>query len=90
MSASPPRFDVPGWVATMAACKRSEVSFSEQSESGDRLTTHYVCAGKTKATVELAALPLPGGRRGNWQLIARVGKHLGGAQLPASTRFNWR
>ena len=74
----------------MAHCARSEVAFSDQSEAGNTLTTHYLCRGKTEATVELAAMPLPGGRRGNWQLLARVGTQVGGAQLPASTRFAWR
>ena len=90
MSASPPNFDVPSWVASIADCKRAEVTFSEQTEIGETLTTRYLCRGKTKATVELVSMPLPGGRRGNWQLMARVGKHTGGAQLPGSTRFSWR
>lgn len=90
MSTSPPRFDVPSWVASIAECKRADVTFSDQDESGEMLTTHYLCRGNTSATVELVSMPMPGGHRGNWQLIARVGKQLGGAQLPASTRFTWR
>jgi hypothetical protein len=90
MSAPPPSFDVPAWVASIADCSRADVTFSEQNESGDTLTTHYLCGGNTKATVELASMPMPGGRRGNWQLIARVGTQVGGAQMPASTRFSWR
>jgi hypothetical protein len=89
MSSSPPSFDVPAWVASLAACARAEVTFSDQSESGEMLTTRYLCRGSTEATVELISMPLPGGRRGNWQLIARVGAQMGGAQLPASTRFSW-
>jgi len=90
MSSSPPSFDVPSWVASLADCSREEVAFTDQDETGDTLTTHYLCAGTTKATVELAALPMPAGRRGTWQLIARVGTQSGGAQLPATTRFIWR
>ncbi|MEP7158309.1 MAG: hypothetical protein ABI797_02700 [Chloroflexota bacterium] len=54
------------------------------------LTTNYLCSGITEARVELISMPMPGGRSGNWQLIARVGTQSGGAQLPASTRFTWR
>ena len=81
---------MPAWVATLAECQRADVTFSGQSESGETLTTHYLCRGATAATVELVAMPMPGGRRGNWQLLARVGEQMGGAQLPASTRFAWR
>jgi hypothetical protein len=88
MSSAPPSFDVPEWVASLASCARAEVDYIDQSESNDMLTTHYLCRG-TAATVELAAMPMPGGRRGNWQLIARVGNQHGGAQLPSSTRFIW-
>jgi hypothetical protein len=82
-------FDVPEWVASLAACPRADVSFTDQNESGQTLTTHYRCGPGLTATVELVALPLPGGRRGNWQLIARVGNQTAGAQMPASTRFSW-
>jgi hypothetical protein len=82
-------FDVPAWVASLADCPRHDVSLTDQSESGQTLTTRYKCGPDITATVELVALPLPGGRRGNWQLIARVGKHMAGAQLPARTRFSW-
>jgi hypothetical protein len=90
VSASPTSFDVPEWVATLAQCHRADVVFSGQSESGETLTTHYLCRGDIAATVELVAMPMPGGRRGNWQLLARVGHQVGGAQLPSSTRFSWR
>lgn len=90
MSASPPAFDVPSWVASLADCNRADVSFVGQNEGDDTLTTHYLMRGNAEATVELMSMPMPGGRRGNWRLIARVGPQTGGAQLPASTRFTWR
>jgi hypothetical protein len=83
-------FDVPAWVATLAECQRADVVFSGQSENAETLITRYLCRGDTPATVELVAMPVPGGRRGNWQLLARVGQQVGGAQLPSSTRFSWR
>jgi hypothetical protein len=89
MTASPSSFDVPEWVASLAGCTRGEVVFSEQTEANDMLVTRYVCRGDIEASVELMSMPLPGGRRGTWQLVARVGAHHGGAQLPAHTRFAW-
>ncbi|HLB45275.1 MAG TPA: hypothetical protein VJK49_07770 [Candidatus Limnocylindrales bacterium] len=84
-----PVFDVPAWVATLAECAREEIVFDGQSENDGYLTTRYLRAGRLLATVDLVGLPMAHGRRANWQLFAQVGKQVGRAQLPASTRFAW-
>ena len=83
-------FDVPGWVATLAGCERSEVEFQAETEADGYLSVSYARSGRPLATVDLIAVPMSDSRRASWQLFAQIDQRVERVQVPARTRFLWR